>query len=136
MHHEFIHKLFLLDRMDPARRVRFVEDYVATCSAWARQLAEVDAKFSSTPHGDYSESAACQLLALRHLRRLVDCEIVSARDILGELVAAPAGPRSAPGPQGRRALWLTELTMVARDDRGRGDGGAGADEARRTGTEP
>ena len=134
MHHEFIHKLFLLDRMDPARRARFVEDYIATCSTWARQLAEVDTKFASTPHGDYQESAACQLLALRHLRRLVDCEIASARDILDQLGSAPARPHAARGTHGGGALWLADLTMIDREQPG--DGGAGDDEASATGTGP
>jgi DNA-binding PadR family transcriptional regulator len=134
MHHEFIHKLFLLDRMAPDRRLRFVEDYIATCSAWARQLAEVDAKFSRTPHGDYEESAACQLLALRHLRRLVDCEIASARDILDQLGSAPARPQVVRGGHGRAALWLADLTMIARAQPG--DGDAGTDEGSATGTGP
>lgn len=113
MHHEFIHKLFLLDRLDPARRRRLVEDYLHTCTTWAEQLAAVDDKFAGTPHGEYRASAACQLLALRHLRRLVDCEIGSARDILAQLESAPA-PRVRRGKRQRGGgLSLTDLTMVA-----------------------
>jgi DNA-binding PadR family transcriptional regulator len=115
MHHEFIHKLFLLDHLGPERRLQFVQEYVHTCETWAAQLAAVDEKFAGTPHGDYAESAACQLLALRHLRRLVDCEISSAVEILATLQA-----KQLEDPPGRRnradrpSLVLTDMTMVAK----------------------
>lgn len=117
MHHEFLHKLFLLDRLSPARQLQFGEDYIKTCETWASQLAAVDEKFSTTPHGEYAESAEYQLLALRHLRRLVQCEISSARNILAHLrekhhESAPPSVRRKTGSPG---LILTDLTMVARE---------------------
>jgi DNA-binding PadR family transcriptional regulator len=128
MHHEFLHKLFLLDRLGPARQLQFVEDYVKTCERWASQLAAVDEKFSATPHGEYAESAEYQLLALRHLRRLVRCEISSARDILTHL--CEKHHESAPPPVRRRtgspALILTDLNMVARESPGGSDQAAQA----------
>ncbi|MGH3494142.1 MAG: PadR family transcriptional regulator [Sciscionella sp.] len=112
MHHEFIHKLFVLDRMTRNRRSQFIEDYIQTCSTWARQLGEVDEKFSNTPHGEYTESAAFQVLALRHLRRLVDTEIASAHDILDQLEDTPAATRGRSPGNGQPALWLADLSAM------------------------
>lgn len=115
IHHEFIHKLFLLDHLDQDRRIRFVEVYISTFRTWAAQLAQVDEKFSSTPHEQYVQTAECQLMALRHLRRLVDCEIASAQDILADVRDGRAqAPRAHASRRrvGRRLVVLTDLTMV------------------------
>lgn len=112
MHHEFLHKMFLLDRMPPADRTAFVESYVESCTVWADRLAAIDAKFSTAEHGVFAESAHYQLLSLRHLRRVVATEIESASEIL-------AGLRNdAPGSGGRRRragrsadLAITDLDL-------------------------
>lgn len=122
MHHEFLHKMFLLDQMAPAEQLEFIEGYIASCEAWAQQLADVDEKFSSTPHGDYAEAAYSQLLSLRHLRRLVDCEIASARDILDDRRrhTRRRAPKKSSGHGDGARTSLTDIGLTPRAGRGNG----------------
>jgi PadR family transcriptional regulator, regulatory protein AphA len=85
MHHEFIHKLFLLNHVEAPRRIPLIETYIAKCSAWAEELRGIERKLETALDGPHGESAWYQLLSLRHLCRIVECEAQSARDILSEL---------------------------------------------------
>lgn len=116
MHHEFLHKMFLLDRMQPSERTAFVAAYVQACEVWAAHLAAIDRKFSTADHGTFAESAQYQLMSLRHLRRVVAAEISSAREISAGLqsdAASLAGPRPRRRPGGHAELAITDLNLAA-----------------------
>jgi len=89
MHHEFIHKLFLQSNVSAAERVGFVEDYIQRSQEWAVDLRRAEAMLEPALDGPYAESAWFQLLSLRHLRRIVECEADSARRIADEIKAHP-----------------------------------------------
>jgi DNA-binding PadR family transcriptional regulator len=94
MHHEFIHKLFLLNQIDRPSRVKLVQDYVERCTAWAAELRQIDRKLEASLDGPHGESALYQQLALRHLRRIVECEAQSAKTIAREIAAMPAAAKT------------------------------------------
>lgn len=115
MHHEFLHKMFLLNRMQPTERTAFVAAYVHTCEDWAAHLAEIDRKFSATDHGAFAEAAHYQLMSLRHLRRIVAAEISSAQEISAGLQGGPAGltgPQSRPRASGRAGMAIIDLNLT------------------------
>lgn len=85
MHHEFIHKLFLLNNFAPAGRVAQVDAYVKRSRDWAADLRRAEALLEPSLQGPNAESAWFQLLSLRHLCRLVECEADSARQIAEEI---------------------------------------------------
>lgn len=89
MHHEFIHKLFLLNQVDVAKRRDLVKSYAERSHKWCDELRCVEKKLSSALNGEYGESAWYQLLALQHLIRIVECDAKSA-----QLIAAQLGNRS------------------------------------------
>lgn len=78
MHHDFIHRLFLMHHMPPENRRAFIRNYARRCREWERQLEEVDAKMRPALEGPYQESVSVQLMALGHLRRLAQAEAESA----------------------------------------------------------
>ncbi|MBI4274827.1 MAG: PadR family transcriptional regulator, partial [Rhizobiales bacterium] len=69
MHHEFIHKLFLLNHIEASSRIRLVNAYIERCIAWASELRRVEHKLKPALNGPHGESAWFQLLSLRHLCR-------------------------------------------------------------------
>jgi DNA-binding PadR family transcriptional regulator len=85
MHHEFIHKLFLLNHIEPERRIKLVQNYIDRSKAWLVELIEIEQKLAAA--SSRSESAWYQLMALRHLIRVVRTEAQSAKIIFGELAA-------------------------------------------------
>lgn len=93
MHHEFIHKLFLLRNVDVAQQTGLVESYVERCTEWAADLRRAERLLEPSLKGSNAESAWFQLLSLRHLCRLVECEASSARTIMAELRSGPGKVR-------------------------------------------
>lgn len=93
MHHEFIHNLFLLNHIEPERQIKLVQNYFGRSKAWLAELKEIERKLALSSLRN--ESAWYQLMALRHLMRLVRTEAQSAKITLGELVAytKPKGDR-------------------------------------------
>jgi DNA-binding PadR family transcriptional regulator len=87
MHHEFIHKLFLLNQVEPSRRIELVAAYIERSTAWVAELRRIAEKLETALDGPHGESAAYQLMSLRHLRRIVECEAASARQIASEIKA-------------------------------------------------
>lgn len=85
MHHEFIHNLFLLNHIEPERQIKLVHDYFERSKAWLAGLKEIERKLVLT--SSRNESAWYQLMALRHLMRVVRTEAQSAKITLSELVA-------------------------------------------------
>jgi DNA-binding PadR family transcriptional regulator len=85
MHHEFIHKLFLLNHLELEKQMEFVETYVARSKAWAAELKRIEQKLRASLGGVYGQSARFQHLALQHLIRLVECEAKSAQQIAIDL---------------------------------------------------
>lgn len=95
MHHEFIHKLFLLGNAAPVGRGDWVEAYIKRCRDWALDLRRAEAMLEPSLNGPNAESAWFQLLSLRHLCRIVECEADLARQIAEEI-------RTNAAPKGRR----------------------------------
>ena len=87
MHHEFIHKLFLMNQVEPSRRIELVKAYIKRSTAWAAELHRNAQKLETTFDGPHGESAYYQLMSLRHLCRIVECEAASARQIAIEIRA-------------------------------------------------
>jgi len=112
MHHEFIHKLFLLNQIDGQSRLRLVQDYVERCSAWAAELRQIDRKLEASIDGPHGESAFYQRLSLRHLRRIVECEANSARLIARE-IQTTLSLRNAKRPDKRRRTLGLPAPQVA-----------------------
>jgi PadR family transcriptional regulator AphA len=81
MHHEFIHKLFQLGHVEAAGRGKLVEAYIKRCRDWAQDLRRAEAMLEPSLKGPNAENAWFQLLSLRHLCRVVECEADSARQI-------------------------------------------------------
>lgn len=92
MHHEFIHKLFLRSHVEPAGRAEWADAYVERCTAWAEELRHTERTLESSLKGANAESAWFQLLSLRHLCRIVECEADSARLLAADIRAG--GPRA------------------------------------------
>ena len=81
MHHEFIHKLFQLGHVNAADRDELVAAYINRCREWALDLRRVEAMLEPSLKGPNAENAWFQLLSLRHLCQIVECEADSARQI-------------------------------------------------------
>ena len=85
MHHEFIHKLFLLGNVEVARRAELVDAYIKQCAVWAGELRRAERVLEPSLNGPNAENAWFQLQSLRHLCRIVECEADSARRIADEI---------------------------------------------------
>jgi PadR family transcriptional regulator AphA len=107
MHHEFLHKLFLLGSVDPARRGQLVDDYIGRCTAWVTELRRTERMLEPSLKGPNAENAWFQLQSLCHLCRIVECEADSARRIANEIRAysvAKGRRPAAPLPQDHAAF--------------------------------
>ena len=115
MHHEFIHKLFLLSNIEPGERAGLVEDYVAHCAAWAADLRRAERILEPSLKGPNAENAGFQLLALQHLCRLVECEASSARELAVAMRAMSGkGKRAAAiNPGGKLAFAGLSLSPAS-----------------------
>lgn len=109
MHHEFISKLFLLDNVDGDKREEFVDGYAERCAAWASELEAIEEKMRPRLEGPFAESVHFQLLALRHLRRIVTCEAKSARLLRDELAVDDRTPQPTSTPDVNGAAERNEL---------------------------
>lgn len=85
MHHEFIHKLFQLSSIDATQRLDLVDEYIKRCRDWAKDLRRAEAKLEPSLKGSNAESAWFQMLSLRHLCRVVECEADSAAQIADDI---------------------------------------------------
>ena len=81
VHHEFIHTLFLLDHVPAEQRQALIEDYAKRCWAWVGDLVNADKRLRSALDGPYGESVYYQLLAIAHLRNVIEAEARSAEVI-------------------------------------------------------
>ena len=123
---QFIHKLFQLSHVAPAGRVELVEVYIKRCREWLHALRSAEAMLEPALKGPNAENAWFQLLSLRHLCRIVECEADSARQIADEIrdhsrtsVKRPGKVARFPGKRGfRRANAVAErLTLRPRPGR-------------------
>lgn len=120
MHHEFIHKLFLLNQIDESRRAKLVQSYVERCKAWATELRGIELRLSASLTGQHGDSAWYQLLSLEHLRRIVECEAESAMIIAAQILGKPktgarrqSASRSQFGSFGKTAFAGLSLSPAA-----------------------
>lgn len=113
MHHEFIHKLFLLNHVDVKRRAVLVDGYVARCKTWASELRIIEKRLNASLSGPHAESAWHQLLSLQHLRRIVECEALSAQQIASDIRARPNPRRGRGQTITRRSLKPLEKAAFA-----------------------
>jgi DNA-binding PadR family transcriptional regulator len=93
MHHEFIHKLFLLGNIAPSERGALIEAYIRRCGEWVLDLRKAELMLEPSLNGPNAESARFQLLSLQHLCRVVECEAESARRIAEAVRTTPRGRR-------------------------------------------
>lgn len=84
MHHEFIHKLFLLNHVPESEQLDFIRSYIEQTREWARDLRAIAKKLIPSLKGDYAESAWFQHLALEHLISIVEAEAKSAERIAAQ----------------------------------------------------
>jgi PadR family transcriptional regulator AphA len=96
MHHEFIHKLFLLGNVDASRRGELVDGYIKRCTVWVTELRRAELALEPSLKGPHAESAWFQRQSLRHLCRIVECEADSARRIVNEIRAHSAAKGRRP----------------------------------------
>lgn len=121
MHHEFMHKLFLLRNVDAAERDALVDIYVARCTEWAADLRRAERLLEPSLRGPNGESAWFQLLSLRHLCRLVECEASSARTTAAEIRSGLGKvKRLADAPSASRNGPFSELSLSPTRRLGRG----------------
>lgn len=99
MHHEFIHKLFLFSAINSANRGELVRTYVKRCEDWGRDLRRAEAMLEPSLRGPNAESAWFQLLSLRHLCRIVECEAASAREVADAVKSHPGFRSSRMSPK-------------------------------------
>lgn len=85
MHHEFIHKLFQLGHVAVTGRAELVEAYIRRSREWALALRRAESMLGPSLKGSNAENAWFQLLSLRHLCRIVECEAESAQQIVEEI---------------------------------------------------
>lgn len=97
MHHDFIHKLFLRSNVEPAGRARWADAYAERCAAWAADLRQAERMLEPSLKGPNAENAWFQLLSLRHLCRIVECEAKSARELAEDIRAFAAIHGRRPG---------------------------------------
>jgi DNA-binding PadR family transcriptional regulator len=105
MHHEFIHKLFLLSNVEVPKRLALIEIYIQRSDDWAQNLRRAEVLLEPSLKGPNAQNAWFQLLSLRHLRRIVECEAESARDI-AEAIRGHIGIQVAPSgsPRGNESV--------------------------------
>ena len=111
MNHEFIHKLFLLGNAASAGRGDWVDTYIKRCREWALDLRRAEALLEPSLKGPNGKNAWFQLLSLRHLRRIVECE-ATQRD-RSPTKSGPMPSRGA-GIQVCRCLLKTRLLLAYR----------------------
>ena len=75
----------------------------SAASGWAMDLRRAEAMLEPSLKGPNAENAWFQLLSLRHLRRIVECEAESARQIAEE-IHAPIHSTSRQRPHWRAGL--------------------------------
>jgi DNA-binding PadR family transcriptional regulator len=103
MHHEFIHKLFLLNNIEAPNRGELLDGYIRRCTEWAADLRRAEKLLEPSLNGPNGESAWYQLLSLRHLCRIVECEADSAQQTAEDIRAYAGGKVGAkPGAMAKR----------------------------------
>ena len=116
MHHEFIHKLFLLGNVEPACRAELVDAYIEQCAVWAGELRRAERVLEPSLKGPNAENAWFQLQSLRHFCRLVECEANSARGLPRKFASIRRQrPACKPGSFGRNAriCWAFAVSCDA-----------------------
>jgi len=103
MHHEFIHKLFLLNHAPASQQLDFIQSYIRQMQEWAFELRRVERKLVPSLKGNNAESAWFQHIALEHLISIVEAEAKSAERIATRF-SKYLGSKKAQGAFGRTEL--------------------------------
>jgi DNA-binding PadR family transcriptional regulator len=104
MHHEFLHKVFLMNLLAPEKALENVKDYLRRTEHWLANLLTIQRKMQPALRGPFRETVEYQLLSLEHLIRIAQTEVAGAKATLEHLPrlhghASPASPsRGAAAP--------------------------------------
>lgn len=93
VHHEFLHKLFVMDHLPLEQRRAMIESYVQNCQSWVDHMKLVDSKLRGSLDGPQGESVYFQMLAIGHLRNVIEAEVRSAKVIMRYADGPHAGGR-------------------------------------------
>lgn len=85
MQHEFLHKLFLLNLVDPEEAQKRVSDYAKAQRARLREFYHIreglERHLRTTD--DLRDSVTFQLLSLEHLIRITEADVQGAEEVVG-----------------------------------------------------
>lgn len=99
MHHEFLHKVFLMNLLAPERAQENVKDYLRHSEHWLGNLLTIQRKMQPALRGPFRETVEYQLLALEHLIRIAQTEVAGAKATLDYLPRLQAELRNARPPR-------------------------------------
>ncbi len=107
MHHEFLHKVFLMNLLAPGKALENVKDYLRRSEHWLANLLTIQRKMQPALKGPFRETVEYQLLSLEHLIRIAQSEVAGARAALEHLPRLHGHAGKARASHGRAAPFLT-----------------------------
>ncbi len=107
MHHEFLHKVFLMNLLAPGQALENVKDYLRRSEHWLANLLTIQRKMQPALKGPFRETVEYQLLSLEHLIRIAQSEAAGARATLEHLPRLYGHASKARASHGRAAPFLT-----------------------------
>lgn len=99
MHHEFLHKLFLMNLLGPEKAQESVKDYLRRSEHWLANLLVIQRKMQPTLRGPFRETVEYQLISLEHLIRIAQNEVTGAKATLEQLPHLQQESRRASAPR-------------------------------------
>lgn len=103
MHHEFLHKMFLLNLVGPETAQENVKDYLRRSEQWLANLLTIQRKMQPAAKGPFRETVEYQLLALEHLIRIAQTEVAGAKATLDQFPRLHDHACRTPPPRGSGA---------------------------------
>ena len=107
MHHEFLHKVFLMNLLDPEKALVNVKDYLRCTEHWLGNLLTIQRKMQPALKGPFRETVEYQLLSLEHLIHIAQTEVAGAKATLDHLPRLHGQATKAPPSRGAAAPFLT-----------------------------
>ncbi len=96
MHHEFLHKVFLMNLPAPEKAQENVKDYLRRSEHWLANLLTIQRKMHPALQGPFRETVEFQLLSLEHLIRIAQNEVAGAKATLEQLPRLQLESRRGP----------------------------------------